>query len=279
MATLNSLLRQLFDLLLSPFAGLPSVVPVTAISVVVGVAMLWVYKKTSNQQKIEDVKQQIFASVFEIRLFNDNLPAIFRAQGDIFRRIPRYLSLSFVPLAWMLLPMVLLIAQLQFHYGYQGLQPGQPVLLKATLKPGASLPQDAAGALDVALSAPEGLKVEAGPVWVPALREVSWRLAAERPGSYQLTLKAGSESLTKTAVSSEKNLRRSPIRVGGAVLDQLLYPAEDPIPATSPFAEVKLDYPEAEVNLLGWHTHWLIAFFVLSLVAAFALKGWMGVEL
>jgi hypothetical protein len=31
------------------------------------------------------------------------------------------------------------------------------------------------------------------------------------------------------------------------------------------------------VNLLGWRTHWLIAFLVLTIVFAFALRGPLGV--
>ena len=33
----------------------------------------------------------------------------------------------------MIVPFVLIIAQLQFHYGYQGLEPGSPVLVKVEL--------------------------------------------------------------------------------------------------------------------------------------------------
>lgn len=279
MATINAGLRWLFDLLLKPLGALPPGVGLLLVSVLVGVAMLWVYKKTSDQKKIERVKNLIFANVFEIRLFNDSLPAIFRAQGEIFRRIPSYLRLSLVPLLWMLVPLTLLIAQLQFHWGYEGLKPGQSVLLKADLKDGASVPKDAKGVPQVTLQAPAGIAVEAGPVWVAAERQLAWRISAERAGRYELTFQAGSETLTKTAVSSEIAERRSPLRVGTGFLDQLLYPAEPPIPATSAFAQVSLGYPDAEVDVFGWKTNWLIGFLVLSLVAAFALRKPMGVEL
>jgi hypothetical protein len=131
----------------------------------------------------------------------------------------------------------------------------------------------------VTLQAPAGIAVEAGPVWVAAERQLAWRISAERAGRYELTFQAGNETLTKTAVSSEIAERRSPIRVGTGFLDQLLYPAEPPIPASSAFAQVSLGYPDAEVDLFGWKTNWLIGFLVLSLVAAFALRKPMGVEL
>lgn len=282
MSTVNGLLRSLFDALLAPFASLPALVGLAVVSLVVSVLMLLTYKRFSNQAKLEEVKRQIYAGIFEIRLFNDDFPAILRAQGDILRHNLRYLGYSLVPMAWMLVPLLLIVAQLQFHYGYEGLKPGEPTLLKVELKEdwsSRSLAADAAGKPRLALEAPAGVKVETPAVWSPSEKELAWRVVAERAGSYELKLQAGGEPLTKSAVSSDRIVRRSPIRVAPTFLDQLLYPAEDPLPAASPIESITLGYPEAEVSLLGWETHWIIAFLILTIVFAFALKGLFGVTI
>jgi uncharacterized membrane protein (DUF106 family) len=282
MSTVNRLLRPLFDALLSPFSGLPAWVGLTVVSLVVSVFMLLIYKRFSNQAKLEAVKQQIYAGIFEIRLFNDDFRAILRAQGEILRHNLRYLGYSLVPMAWMLVPLLLVVAQLQFHYGYEGLKPGEPTLVKVKLKEdwsSRSLAADAAGKPRVALQAPAGLKIETPPVWSPSEKEIAWRVVAEQPGTYELTLDVGGTPLTKTAVSSTEVARRSPIRVAPAFFDQLLYPAEDPLPAASPVESITLGYPEAEVSLLGFGMHWIIAFFILTVVFAFALKGLFGVTI
>ena len=54
--------------------------------------MLLVFKKTSNQAKLEAVKRQIHACLFEIRMFSDDLPAILRAQREILRHNLRYIG-------------------------------------------------------------------------------------------------------------------------------------------------------------------------------------------
>ena len=102
--------------------------------------MLLVFKATSNQPKLEAVKRQIHACLFEIRLFRDDVPAILRAQAEILRHNLNYLFLSLVPMLWMLVPLLLVIAQLQFHYGYRGLRPGEDFLVKVRLKDGGSAP-------------------------------------------------------------------------------------------------------------------------------------------
>lgn len=282
MSTVNALLRSLFDALLSPFAGLPAWVGLAVVSLVVSVLMLLVYKRFSNQAKLEEVKRQIYAGIFEIRLFNDDFRAILRAQGEILRHNLRYLGYSLVPMAWMLVPLLLIVAQLQFHYGYEGLKPGEPTLLTVKLKEdwsSRSLAADATGKPRVTLQAPAGFTVETPAVWSPSEKELVWRVVAERPGSYELKLQAGGEPLAKSSVSSGQVVRRSPIRVGTSFFDQLLYPAEDPVPAASAVESITLGYPEAEVSLFGWHTHWIIAFLILTIIFAFALKGLFGVTI
>src|SRR5262249_40049636 len=132
----NSILRGAVDLALAPFRSLPALVGLAAVSLVVAVFMLLVLKRVSDQQRLAGVKRRITACLFEIRLFSDDLPAIFRAQGEILRHNLTYMRLSLSPkiLLAMVVPVVLLVVQLQFHYGYEGLRPGQTVLVKVNLK-------------------------------------------------------------------------------------------------------------------------------------------------
>ena len=274
MSAVNALLRSLADALLAPFAGMNPLVGLTLVSLLLAVVMLLVFKKVSNQDQLERVKRQIHAGLFEMRLFNDDLPQIFRAQWAILKANGRYLALTLVPMV-ILLPLIVLVsAQLQFHYGYQGLKPGEPVLLTVALKQGVGATKPA-----MRLEAPTGLKVETPAVWAPALGEVAWRLVAEQPGIYEVRIVSGGEELVKTAVSSSEVVRRSPLRPGTNLLDQLLYPSEPPIPGASQVASIRLGYPDAEVSLLGWKMHWMIAFIILSIVFALALRRLFGVTI
>jgi len=282
-SVINGLLRPTFDLLLAPFRSLPPIVGLLIVSLVVSVGMLLVFKATSNQRKLEAVKRQIHACLFEIRLFNDDLRAILRAQMEILRHNLSYLGLSTVPMLWMIVPLVFVIAQLQFHYGYQGLAPGQDFLVKVQLEEGWETSAAPAGQGTTrpaaSLVAPPGLKVETPAVWIPARRELAWRLRAEDWGDYDLTLRLGAQEYSKTVQVSPAVRRRSPERLGPGLLNDLLYPAEDPLPKGSPIASIAVGYPDGSVPVLGWPLHWMVVFFVLSIVFAFALRGRFGVTL
>jgi len=281
-SSLNALLRAAFDGILRPFHALPPVVGLGLVSLVVSIGMLLVYKATSNQDKLDAVKRQIHACLFEIRLYSDDLPAILRAQMEILRHNFHYLRFSSVPMLWMLAPLVLVIAQLQFHYGYEGLKPGNDFLVKVQLQdgwaagggiasgPGATRPA-------ATLEAPAGLEVETPAIWIPTQRELDWRLRAKDWGDYALKLRLGAQEYSKTVQVSPDVRRRSPIRLAPGFLNEVLYPAEDPLPKGSPIASISVGYTEASVSLFGWGLNWLVLFFVLSVVFAFALRGPFGV--
>src|SRR5689334_20806394 len=127
MAMLNAALGWLFDVLLRPFAGLPPLAGLAVVSLGTSIAMLLVVRRTSNQAGLDEVKRHIHAALFEIRLFNDDLRAIFRAQMEMLRHNVTYLRLSVVPMLWMIVPFVFVMAQLQFQYGYEGLDVGRAV--------------------------------------------------------------------------------------------------------------------------------------------------------
>ena len=57
-----------------------------------------------------------------------------------------------------------------------------------------------------------------------------------------------------------------------------LYPGEAPLRGDS-VEWIEVGYPAAEVDIFGLRMHWLIWFLVLSMMAAFLLKGRFGVTI
>jgi uncharacterized membrane protein (DUF106 family) len=273
MSFLNSILRNLVDLGLMPFRSLPPLVSLAVVSLPFAILALWVYKRFSDQDAIAQVKSRMAASFFEIRLFNDDLRSILAAQGSLLRQNLRYMGLNLKPLMVMLVPMFLLFAQLQFHYGYEGLEIGRPAVFSLRLSPEAA----AAGRPEITLEAPQGIRIDSPPVWAPARQEMAWRVVGESPGSYELAVGLGGQRTTKNVVVSQELLRRSPNRLRPGLVNQLFYPAEDPLARELPFEEMTIDYADAEVWFFGWRTHWSIVLLVLSVVFAFALRKRFGV--
>jgi hypothetical protein len=274
----NRPLRWVFDLVVLPFRGMPPIIGLTVISLVVSVGMLIGFRAVSDQDALDAVKRRIYGGVYEIRLYKDDLLTIFAAQFGILRETMTYFRLSMVPMLWMMVPIAILVSQLQFQYGYESLEPGQTALVKVEVtEEGAELVATTDGA-GVSLEVPDGLRLETPLVWIPSLGEAAWRIAAERSGEYELVVRIGEETLTKSVRVSGTTVLRSPVRPY-SLLAQLIYPAEAPLPRGSNAEAIRLGYTDAEINLFGWHTHWIIAFFILTMVFAFALAKPLGVKI
>jgi hypothetical protein len=269
----NAALRVLFDAVLFPFRGMHPLVGLTVLAVPFAVLALVLFKATSDQAALEKIKAKIHAGLFEIRLFNDDIRAILRAQFEILAHNGRYFLQNLVPLLWMIGPFVFVMGQLQFQYGFEGLTPGESALLKVQLDG-----QRAAARPEAALTVPDGLEAETAPVWFPARNELVWRLGARAEGSYDVRVQVGGEEVTKSVRVGEGPARRSPLRVSPAVLDEILNPAEAPLPKGAGIASISLDYPEAVGNFAELSA-WVWAWVGLTMVIAFALRGKFGVTI
>lgn len=291
MSLVNQILREFFDLLLLPFRTMPPLVGILVVSILTAVGMLVVFKATSDQEALAEVKRKIHAGLFEIRLFNDDFRAIVRAQLDILRHNLSYLRLSLVPMVFLLPPLVLVVAQLQFHYGYRGLEPGDTSILEVRLAEGweerGAVPRaPESGKPLVELELSPGIRQATPSVWIPGDRTLSWRLEVDEAGNHVIGVRVGERRLDKSAPGRGAIERRSPVRPERSFLDQLIYPAEPPLPAESAVEEIRLALEPAEVWFLGWTLRevvgvpaWMILFFLLSVVFAFALRKPMGVEI
>lgn len=275
MSFINGILGPLVNGILYPFREMPPIVGLTVVSFLTAIFLLVVFKHTSNQKALEDVKRRIHAGLFEIRLYNDDFRSIMRAQTGILRANLSYMRYSLAPMIWTLPPLIVLIAQLQFHYGYSGLEPGQQVLLKVEVSDVSSGGDQKP---DYAVSVPEGLQLDTPGVWVPSLGEMAWRLTATAPGDYELEIRDGSETATKSVRVTHSVVRRSPFKIRG-FLNELIYPAEPSLPSTGAIDAITVTYPEANVDVFGFELHWMIVFFALSIVFAFALRGPFGVTI
>ena len=125
MSILNRLFGGVLEALLWPFQRLPPAVGLAFVALITAVAVLLVYRRTSDQAGISSVRRKIVASLLEMRLFRDDLVVVFRAQGRVVKDSIRYFRYSLVPLAWILLPLVVLFIHLERVYGYDPLAPGE----------------------------------------------------------------------------------------------------------------------------------------------------------
>ncbi len=269
---INVVLTPIFDLICWPFRALAPMWALTAISLASGVLLVWLFGKTSDQKRIREIRDRIRGNLIGVRLFQHDIGVVLALQGRIFGDTFRFMGLALVPMLIMIVPVTLVMTQLNLRFAVRPLEAGESVLVKALVWDVAALDQP------ITLDVPDGVTVETPPVRIRSTREIAWRLRVDRPGDHALVVRIGDETLEKRLVGGT---RWGPVvqrRTGRGLVDTLLYPGEPPIAAGHSVEAVEIIYPPLELRMLGIDVNWLIAFLVLSMVFGFAFKGILGVE-
>jgi hypothetical protein len=259
--------------LLYPISWLPGWLSVTLVSVVTGIVLLVIFRYTSNQNAIKRVRRSIRANRLAGRLFSHNMRVGIRAQGRVLLGALRLLFLAIVPMLVMLVPVVLLLGQLSLWYQAQPLRIGDETVI--TLK----LNGPAESAIPVIELAPSAaIEDKSGPVRIVSQREVCWSVVARENGYHRLQFRIGDQTYEKELAVGNGFMRVSPLRPGWDWSDALLNPLEKPFNSESSVRSIEIEYPTRPTWVSGTDT-WVIYWFGVSLVAGFALRHRLGVNL
>jgi uncharacterized membrane protein (DUF106 family) len=266
----NSAIDGLLKLFFAAFSWAPPVVGLAVLSAVVGVAMLWVFGKTSDQARMKQVKKKVYASLLELRVFADEPSVTWRAQKSLFAANMRYMGLALKPALYMIVPMGLLILHMESFYERAPLTPGREAIVTMGMGPGWDARSPAPS-----LRLPMLVDVASPPVRVEAAREISWRLIPRGPVSAALLFGVGGQEIAKKieAGAPQRFVPGKSVNSGLAVLWQ---PGEPRIPSDA-VEWIEIDYPEASIDAFGLRLNWLVWFFGVSIIAALVLKKRFGV--
>ncbi len=275
MWTFNQFFGKIFDLLFIPLQSLNPWVGMVIVSFLTGILMLVIFRYTSNQAGIKKVKNKIKAHLLELRLYKDSLGLSMKAQGNILLANLKYITHSFKPLLVMIVPVILILVQMNFWFGYESLKPGEQTLLKVKLEEGYNPLQT-----NLALEVGPDIIIETPPLRIEEYGEVNWRISSRKSGLHHINIIIAGKKISKTISTDTKPLSKlSPIKRRKNFVDELFYPVEAPIAKDIPVKSIEILYPSKSMDLLGFNIHWLIAYFALSIIIGFSLKGIFKVEI
>lgn len=265
LSLLNPICTVLADAVYAVLSPLPPWVGLFLISAAAGIVMLVAFRYLSNQSGIARAKDDIKANLLALKLFKDDLGVAIRAQGRILWALIRLQRYVIVPVLWMALPTMLLLAQMAMRYQWRPLSPGETFIVRAQ----GNMPRAPHTTVEV-LEMP-GLKAEVGPI--AGENDFAWRFRAEATGRNQAIFKVGDYTIEKEIVVGDPIRRISPVRSGRSWVDRLLYPIEAGIDDPGRTLDrIVIEYPPLKSYVWGsdW---WVLTFFVVSMAMALALKS------
>jgi hypothetical protein len=264
----NRVTTFLFNILLWPFSALPPVWGLLFISILTGLLMLGLFKKVSNQSGIRQTKDRIRAHLLGLRLYQNDPRASVQCVMNMLWQNGRYLGYALQPLLIMMIPVLLIIFQLNARFGRRPFHAGEQGIVSVCL-------EAESNKKTVELNAGPGISIETPALWSPQEHSFSWRIRALQRG--QSTLQVGSIRKTVWVEDRSRTLVSAVYPPGN--VHTLFYPGEKAIPHNRDIKSVTVEYPQQTFNWAGMHFHWFILFLIFSIISGYALKKPLGVEI
>ena len=276
-AAILSLFAKIFDVILMPFRSMHPVIGLLVVSIITGIVMLLIFGKTSNQKAIRRSKGLLKAYIAEIWLFRDDLAQMMLAIVRVLANTGRYFLHSLRPLIFILIPVLIIMIMLGVRYELRPFTPGEEATVTVHVDDLAWARGDA-----IVLVASDGIEIASPPLRIQQLGEIDWRIRMTAAGDQQLTVRTPAGEVTKRIpVQAERGPLAPMAAARGKALSEayLLFPVEPPLQAAGGIHEIRIkEWPTRDLSVFGLGVHWLIVFFVISMVAGFAVKGAFGVE-
>jgi uncharacterized membrane protein (DUF106 family) len=245
------------------------------VSLVIGLVMVVLFGYTSDQKAIGIAKDQLKAHLLAVRLYRDQIPVVMGSYGKILRGTGRYLKLAFMPLLYVIIPITLLMVEIDRYLGQTPIPVNAPFLLTVQLRGQAG--SDSAS--DAALELPPEITMTAPAVHVASENQIVWRLAGSQDGRYEVKVAAGGQSVTKSVSVGSDLPRISTIRLRGQFWERVFSSAEPALPENSPIESISINYPDRDIDIAGYGMNWIWLFFILSMVAGFIFKELLGIQI
>ena len=245
---------------------------VIVVSLIVGLLMVVLFGYTSDQKAIGIAKDQLKAHLLAVRLYRDQIPVVMGSYGKILRGTGRYLKLAFKPLLYVIIPITLLIVQIDRYLGAMPIPPNVPFLLTVQTTGGDALN-------DATLGLPPEITMSAPPVHVPSTKEIVWRLVGSKEGKYEVKIAAAGQSAAKAVWVGSDLPRISTIRLRGHFWERMFSSAEPALPENSSVESISINYPDRNIEIAGYGMNWIWLFFILSMVAGFVFKELLGIQI
>jgi hypothetical protein len=273
---INSALSGFFDLVMTPFQSLNPLLSLFFFSVPTGIFMLLVFRYTSDQKGIKETKEKIKAHLLEIRIFKDNLTILLSAQKRLLIYNTIYMKHALRPVLFMIVPIAILIIQMDAWYARRPLKPGESTIIsvqvsdegRTELLSNASIEMDG------------GMTIQKPSLRIAEARELDWTIRAGAFGVHKASVNILGNRFPKNVIVSDGRLARvSTLSVNSSSWWAILTPGTEPIAKNSLVKRIEIRYPSRSIDLLGWKIYWLVIFFVFTTAVALIFKMFFKVEI
>jgi len=238
--------------------------------------MLLVFRYTSDQKGIKESKDRIKAYLLEIRIFKDDLGILLSAQKRLLIYNGIYLSHAIKPLLIMIVPVALLIMQMDAWYGHRPLRIGEATIVSIQVSDEGRTRLLSNSTIEME----KGMTVEKPSLRILETGELNRTIRAGEVGVHRIRVTVAGHSFSKDVIVSDGRLARvSALSVNSGFWRAILTPEAEPLSENAFLKKIEVRYPSRSVEIFGRKIHWLVILFIFTTGTALSLKRFLKVEI
>lgn len=235
----------------------PPILAIGFISLVITALVTIVYKFTTNQKKMKELKDRQKALQKEYKKNMSNQKKAMEINSELMKVNMEYMKHSFKSTIYTFLPLIIIFSWMNSHFGYEQIRPEQTFAIIAEFK------DTAQG--DVKISIPNSLQLSTtSNSTQPAKGKVIWKLRGTE-GSHIINLTYDQELYQQKILITNDWKYEEPVQKGQKYSD---------------IKQIKTDLkstrPLEGVPIIGG-LNWLWTYIIISILASILLRKWMKV--
>ncbi|MBW2983702.1 TMCO1/EMC3 family protein [Candidatus Woesearchaeota archaeon] len=245
------MLGSLLDPIFSPLLKLPIAFAVAIIAFIVSVLVTVIYKYTTNQSLMRDLRNELKEFQKEIKELRNHPEKALEVQKKSMETNMKYMGHSMKSTLFTLLPVILIFGWLNANLAYEPILPGQEFTVTVEVSRGIET---------VSLIIPEGLSAEGNLTKIISDSKAVWVLKGDE-GSYMLEFEADSTTVSKEVLITEEQAYSQPIKKTRGKIREITISNK----------------PMKVLNLLGWKIGWLGTYIIFSIIFSMIIRKGMKV--
>ncbi|MBI2143576.1 DUF106 domain-containing protein [Candidatus Woesearchaeota archaeon] len=249
--------------------SLPPALAILVISAAVSLMTTVVYKYTTNQKLLKEIKDDVKRIQSEIKTIKDPSQAA-QLQKEMMKRSMQQFSSSTKSMLITLVPLFLVFGWMQAHLAYAPLSPGDEFTTTVQFAKGAGG--------NITLNVSDGLELLSQPTQGISENVVSWRVKGVEKGSHQLKYGYGNELYSLNALLTDGFRYEKPIL---SKASGFLGSPNGSIKKDSVIERISVGMqplqPLGGLSIIGWKPGWLATYIVFSMVFSLLVRKWLKV--
>ena len=242
--------------------NLPPAISILIVSVFVSLVTTLVYKYTTNQKVMKEIKDDVKRMQAEVRLTKEPGRAA-QLQKEMMGRSMRQMNSSWKSMLITMVPLFLIFGWMNTNMAYEPLTSGEEFTTTANFAEGTEG--------FASLEAADGLQLLTNSTQAISNSKAIWRLKAEGEGAYLLSYSFGNEVYAKKVLVTEGPRYEKPVldKSNGIKKDSKI---------KSILTGLKPVRPFGSLSLFGWMPGWLATYLIYSIVASILTRKWLKVH-